>query len=579
MSAPDMLQLARLDVEVWWRLFATIKDKRAKLVSAARHARGECDAPPKPNIVQLRMFAAYRQCRAEGRPCKMLVLKPRQVGASTAAQAITYHHFRTFPNLNGALMGDIAGTSDKVFEIFRTYAKEDTYPWKQGAETSLDPADDITLANKSHYGKETAGSKNAGRSGTVQVANATEVAFFPRSEERDPALGFLNSFYDGGEVSLAIFDTTPNGPFGLAYDLWQDKSNSWIKIFAAWFEFPEHVRAFVTEEQRQAFVDTLDDDEREEIERYGVTMEQLHWRRMVIKDKCQNDPDKFRQEYPSNDIECWLASARLAFRAMTIDNLRKLAENCPPRVGELIMQDNQLVAWRPDDAGTVELWEEPREGCKYLVSADTCTGEDQQQGGPKADPDYHSIGVLRAGFTDVYGVRHPARLVAHHWSRLDADLAALIAASMSIWFGRCMVIPEVNNSGLLMVKRLEEWGIPVYYRQTVNRTAGTRDRFAGWRTDTVTRKTIVDDLKGVIREWKPNEPTIDVPCRWVVEQLGKFVVNKNGRAEAMPGAHDDGVLMLAIAKHNETLASTYRAPQRRPVDWRKVVKREGWTTD
>ena len=65
-------------------------------------------------------------------PCKMIILKPRQKGASTCAQALTYHHMRKHENLTGSLMGDISGTSDKVFEIYRRYAENDLFPWDEG---------------------------------------------------------------------------------------------------------------------------------------------------------------------------------------------------------------------------------------------------------------------------------------------------------------------------------------------------------------------------------------------------------------------------------------------------------------
>jgi hypothetical protein len=57
-----------------------------------------------------------------------MILKPRQKGASTIAEAICYRHMRVHPNLNGALMGDVQSTSDKVFEMFRRYAKGDKFP-------------------------------------------------------------------------------------------------------------------------------------------------------------------------------------------------------------------------------------------------------------------------------------------------------------------------------------------------------------------------------------------------------------------------------------------------------------------
>ena len=88
--------LISIDPEVWFSNFAIIKDKRGKNIK------------PIPNILQKRMFEHYRQCQIKQAPCKMVILKPRQKGASTCAQALTYHHMRKFENLSGSLMGDIS---------------------------------------------------------------------------------------------------------------------------------------------------------------------------------------------------------------------------------------------------------------------------------------------------------------------------------------------------------------------------------------------------------------------------------------------------------------------------------------
>ena len=127
----------------------------------------------------------------------MIILKPRQKGASTCAQALTYHHMRKHENLSGSLMGDISGTSDKVFEIYRRYAENDMFPWDESGGSIADGgslADLIKLQSKSNYGKETAGSKNAGRSGTIQVGNMTEVAFWPMQEKETPHLDIFNHY-------------------------------------------------------------------------------------------------------------------------------------------------------------------------------------------------------------------------------------------------------------------------------------------------------------------------------------------------------------------------------------------------
>ena len=410
----DPADLIRLDAELWFSTYGTIKDKRGKIVKA-----------PKPNVLQKRMFKHYRECQAKGEPCKMIVLKPRQKGASTCCQALAYHHFMKYPSLNGSLMGDIAGTSDKVFEIFRRFAENDQFPWVKGQPTLASggsKADEIKTRSGSVFGKETAGSKNAGRSGTIQVGNMTEVAFWATSGHSDPALAYLQSLYDEGVVSLCIADSTPNGPSGWFYDTClasMEERNDWKFIFAAWFEFADSVIPFKSDAERDEFAASLDDDEKLEIDKYGCDMEQMNWRRRTVMDKCGGDRDKFRQEYPSDPMECFLMSSRPKFNPTCLEKIESMLTP-PLAVGTPLVQDPKLrtAVLQPDPRGDLRVWEYPKEGCSYLVSIDTCTGEDQQVSGLTADPDYHSAQVWRQAYRDHRGDWHRAALVALHRYRV-----------------------------------------------------------------------------------------------------------------------------------------------------------------
>jgi hypothetical protein len=551
--------LIRLDAGTWFATYGTIKDKRGKVVKA-----------PTPNILQQRMFKYYRECQAKSAPCKMVVLKPRQKGASTCSQALAYHHFMKYPSLNGSLMGDIAGTSDKVFEIFRRFAESDTFPWTSAGNISKggSRADGVELITKSEYGKETAGSKNAGRSGTIQVGNMTEVAFWAASGSTDPALAYLQSLYDESEVSLCIADSTPNGPSGWFYDTCMasmKEKNDWKFIFAAWFEFSDSVIPFKTEADKAVFKASLDEDEQREIEKYECGLEQMQWRRRTIMDKCGGDRDKFRQEYPSDPLECFLLSSRPKFNSECVSRMSR-AIRAPLARGGVVAQDNKTATFLPDPRGTVEIWEHPKQGCDYLISIDTCTGEDQQVTGITADPDYHSAQVWRRAYRDHNGVEQDTALVALHHSRLDIAYLAEEVANLSILYGKCITVPEVNNCGLALVKYLIEYGVPVWQRKRMSQVTKMIEKSYGWNTDRATRKTILDHMATLVLEER-----LDIPSEKVIEEMKTFVTNSSGKPEAAPGHHDDHVLAAAIALYNLD-ASTTNKVRVRKINRRKLLK-------
>ena len=552
----QVADLIRLDPEVWFGTFALIKDKRGKMIK------------PKPNILQTRMFEHYRKCQLEGLPCKMVILKPRQKGASTCAQALTYHHMRKHPDLSGSLMGDIAGTSDKVFEIYRRYAENDLFPWEEGVamESTSSLVDEIKLPSGSVYGKETAGSKNAGRSGTIQVGNMTETAFWTTTGHTDPSLAYLQSLYDGDSISLVVADSTPNGPQGWFYRTWT-QDNEWAKIFAAWFEFEDSRISFKSEQELEEFKASLTEDEKSEMDRFDVTWENMNWRRRTLQDKCNGDISKFRQEYPSDPEECFLMSSRPRFQPEVITEMRKAAKGITPQTGTMAIQTNNTAAFQPDSAGNWLVYEEPELDSKYLISADTCTGEDQQEQGLAADPDWHSIQVWKAPYEDWHGDWHVPRLVALHHSRLDVGILAEELLAASKWYGGAFVVPEVNNSGLALVKYLLDMGVSVYQRRRVNDSTGMVEKSFGWSTDKVTRKTVIDHLAAEIIE-----RNVDIPSIGVLDEMKVFVVNDRGKPEAAPGHHDDHVLAAAIALYNIDRASKYRLPRKKKITNRMLRK-------
>ena len=479
---------------------------------------------------------------------------------------------RKYTDLAGSLMGDIAGTSDKVFEIFRRFADLDVFPWDDVAgnvDEKGNLADLITLVTGCVYGKETAGSKNAGRSGTIQVGNMTEVAFWPMQGERDPALGYLQSLYDGDSVSLCIADSTPNGPQGWFYRTYV-QDNEWEKIFAAWFEFEDSAIPFKSKGELKDFKETLTEDEKSEMDRFDVTWENMKWRRRTLRDKCNGDVNKFRQEYPSDPDECFLLSSRPRFQIQITEEMHKIAQDQHYKTVTLSGQKNGETSATPDHAGNWRVYEEPQHDSKYVISVDTCTGEDQQIQGLAADPDYHSVQVWKQGYQDWHGVWHVPRMVAIHHSRVDIGILAEEVVLASKLYGKAFVIPEVNNSGLAIIRYLLDEGVHVYQRRKVVDSTGMVEKAFGWSTDKITRKTIIDHLATELVE-----RNIDIPDPRVMQEFKTFVVNDKGKPEAAPGHHDDHVLAAALAVYNIDSASKFHTPKKKKITNRMLRKNPG----
>lgn len=546
----------------------------------------------KMQAVQRKMFAHYDQCLAAKLPCKQIVLKWRKGGASTGAQAMMYHRGRRFSGRAGALMGDISGTSDQVFEIYRRFAENDRFEWPDGRGT-LQPGDrvnnltdDIVLPNTSTYIKVTAASTNANRGGTIQQANSTETAYYPINPERDPLTGFLGSWSEHTESSLGILDSTSNGPFGKFYEYFQDERNGWHKIFCAWFEDEENALPFASVAEERDFQQTMMKHEIVQQERFSLRLEQLHWLRDKLLNKCGSSLEQLNKEYPPTPEDAFLKRSALRFNITVLESMERLAKahSCE-RVSLTPQKDDrgQIVSATavPDNAGDVHVFERPRYGCKYALTVDSCTGEDQQSRAQSANPDWHSAQVWRSEFLDAAnGDWLPPKLAAHHFSRLEVGVMCEVAASMSAFYGRCIGVVEVNGCGLYPVKKLAELGVPMWERSRkpqpnvmINETS------SGWFTNEVVRKTIIDNLAGLIERWSLQRPTFELWSPRVIQELRQFIRTHNGRDEAMPGEHDDDVLAAAIALYTvNSVATEMRPPERKKINFEKFLSREGWKT-
>ena len=100
-------------------------------------------------------------------------------------------------------------------------------------------------------------------------------------------------------------------------------------------------------------------------------------------------------------------------------------------------------------------------------------------------------------------------------------------------------------------------GANIYRRHTINRTTSDETLHEGWKTDEVTRKTIIDQMAKLIRD-----KAVDIPSLGLLDECRNFVRNNKGKPEAAAGKHDDRVLCAAIGLHLIGLATTKEIPTR-----------------
>jgi len=313
-SADELMVLALQSPAVHFAAFVTIRDKDNREIR------------PEPNVLQLRMSKAYETLRQMGVKVRIICVKPRRAGCSSFAAHIVYHHSQRFRS-EGITISDIKAHSQELMEKVSGYSKVDRFPW--GHRITGDTAYSLAWDNGSKWTVDTAENPNAGVGGTRHLGHFSEVAKWPQTTVKNSEktmAAVLPSL--SGKNTVCIAESTPEGAQGWFYDTYCNAvtldqfiemhakgicpEEQWVKVFAAWWEFTDNRRMEpVSQVEIDHFKETLTDDEREGIEIYGWSWEQIGWRRDTIRNVCNGDSRVFKFYYPSDDVSCLSSDNRV----------------------------------------------------------------------------------------------------------------------------------------------------------------------------------------------------------------------------------------------------------------------------
>lgn len=154
-------------------------------------------------------------------------------------------------------------------------------------------------------------------------------------------------------------------------------------------------------------------------------------------------------------------------------------------------------------------------------------GVDTSRGG-----DYSSISVRT----------QDAKLIAHFYSKVPSDeLVEIIEYIISQGFyGRIGV--EINNSGYstIDIAKRRWWSHMLFRRKNINKQYDQSTDTLGWWTGTGTREIMLAEYEQSIR----NHILTEFDDR--VREETEHFANINGKPQAMPPYHDDGIMSDAI---------------------------------
>lgn len=540
----EKIKLIKQDFYKFAKMNLYIKDKFANIV------------PFVPNEPQRALIDYVLLCIQEKRPVKVIILKARQMGFSTAVEALCYWWTSTNFNINSVIIGNDEKSSLNLYRMFRRYFDNTNILFKPSVRYNT--KSDLTFEKFDENGKqiglgsaikiETAKNKSAGRSDTVNFLHASELGAWENGE--DLVASLMQTVPDAEVMekpSMVFLESTAEGRgnyFHKEYVAAVNKKNNYQPLFAPWWILDTYERDATFDDLGQlndyeSFLVELMKKGHETLGHKFTIKEESIPRKIAYYRRKAKDfaatPERLPQEYPSTWEESFIASGKNVFNPLALQEMEKDAtplevvdyykitpiENRPYEEFEL-----EKVSFEPNETpddftykAPLKIWEKPKPYKEYVIGADVAEG---LKGG-----DFSVATVV-----DISTMAVVARWRGH----CDPDKFGEILGALGTYYNYALIGVEVNNHGLTTVQKLRD----TFYTNLYKRDRGYDEEWEtptvnlGWKTDMRTKRLMIDDLIKLVRERVIKDKDIVF-----INEAFSYVRDERGRMNAEEGSHDD----------------------------------------
>lgn len=340
--------------------FVKIRDKNSNII------------PLKLNEPQQKYYNVIKKLKQEGKPVRIIILKARQMGFSTATEGIFFKETVTKPNINTAIVAHKEDSTTNLFNMSKLMYNE--LPSAIKPEKKASNAKELVFNNREGTGLNskikcmTAGGEGVGRSDTINNLHLSELAFW-QGDKKQTLTGLLQAVPHNPDTMI-IIESTANG-YEYFKELWDNAvegKSDFIPIFIGWNELQEYQMPYTGFE--------LTKEEKELQKLYGVTLEQLTWRRWCIANNCGGDEEQFKQEYPINPEEAFISTGKCYFDKLNVIKRIQQVKNIKAEKQGYFMYDYDEVKisnirWIEDNEGPIKIYKKPKKNYPYVLSGDT----------------------------------------------------------------------------------------------------------------------------------------------------------------------------------------------------------------
>lgn len=536
------------------------------------------------NRPQRRLISRLENMRLANKPIRLVLLKARQWGGSTATQIyIAWLQLVHKVGLNSLIVGHVKDSSTEVKDMFDKmieqypvrllYELGDAYKDNEPKMVGVGKSGNIQRIPQRNCKIKigTAEKPNSARGGDYNLVHLTEVGLWKTTEGKTPeeivrsaCAGMLYKPY-----TMIVYESTANGTgnlFHREYLAAKNGKSQFEALFVAWFEIEQYMLDFENPNERERFakwlLDNKDNDyapsDREESGQYlyrlwtmGAPLEAINW--YIAERRKYTDHGDMASEYPSNDIEAFTFSGTRVFPDDDIERFRSACR--PPKwMGEIYGKDDsgpdalENLRFKREKYGRLAMWEDVELDDdeivteRYLVVVDVCKGM-------SAKADWSVITV----FDRLWMMEGEGPTVVAQWrGHIDMDRLAWKATQIAEYYNHALLVIESNTLETNNTKGEAEYILTLIRdvydnlyarRQSPEDIRDGKPRKYGFHTNVSTKKTIIYNMKTILRDHLYTER--DEGC---LDEYSTYIENE-GRYEAPEGYHDDRLMTRAIGMH------------------------------
>jgi len=442
-----------------------------------------------------------------------VILKARQLGFTSLICALYFADTVLRPNTVSVMVAHDLDSAERIFQIVRLFWERLPEEERQrlGEPRYLNRRELYWPSLNSRFWVGTAGSAASGRGHTINNLHCSEFAYWPNPEK--VLAGLTEAVPMSGRI---VLESTAHGMGNPFHDLWiqaKQGENPYRPHFYEWwwdqgYRLPGSPLGTLSEEEQQLKqAHDLDDD-------------QLRW----LREKRRQLRDRFPQEYPEDDVTCFLASGRCVFDTAALNAIQqRIASEEPPEDAPALAFDGHSVSVAPS---RLLIWQHPEPKRKYVIGADVGGG------GAKGDAAAACVLDYETG-----------EQVAELHGRVAPERFAHLLDALGRYYNKAELAVESNNHGHSTLNTLQHTcEYPDLYRHADYNNPYDYSGPLGWITSAKTKPLMIDGLASAI-----TEGAITIRCSALIDECLTYVVTDSGSTEAQPGKHDDRVIAAAIA--------------------------------